>query len=204
MGDHAVRQQSAELSPSPNGWTETTLHSFGAVNDGSSAFGGVVFDSHGNLYGTTFNGGTGGGTVYQLQPSGSGWSYRVLLSLLGSEGPTATPTLDSAGNLFASTDADGSSFGNTFELSPGNNGWTYSDLHDFDGSDGSCPFGVLALDSSGNLYGTTFQGAEGGVAFEITPWGENLAILPCLYLPEIPPASVQILATSSLPSTSKH
>jgi uncharacterized repeat protein (TIGR03803 family) len=47
-----------ELSPGTNGqWTETVLHAF-AGNDGSSPYAGLVFDSAGNLYGTTMWGGT--------------------------------------------------------------------------------------------------------------------------------------------------
>ena len=51
-----------ELSPDPNGrWTETTLHSFGnsEARDGNDPSGSLVFDSAGNLYGTTDFGGKG-------------------------------------------------------------------------------------------------------------------------------------------------
>ena len=40
-----------------------------------------MFDQAGNLYGTTYAGGANGsGTIYQLKPSGSGWTENVLHS----------------------------------------------------------------------------------------------------------------------------
>ena len=56
-----------ELTPS--GGTETILHTFGGSGDGAFPWGGLVFDSSGNLYGTTFSGGANGyGTVFKLTP----------------------------------------------------------------------------------------------------------------------------------------
>ena len=55
-----------ELTPSG---TETILHTFGGSPDGASAWSGLVFDTTGNLYGTTFAGGaSGNGTVYKVTP----------------------------------------------------------------------------------------------------------------------------------------
>jgi uncharacterized repeat protein (TIGR03803 family) len=49
--------------------------------------------------------------------------------------------------------------------------WGERVLHSFDGRDGFAPYGNLIFDSSGNLYGTAFQGgnAGAGVAFKLTP-----------------------------------
>ena len=75
-----------ELTPGHGGpWTFTTIHTFGSGADGSNPYSGVIFDSHGNLYGTTFGGGDGGvpaGSAYKLSlPSGSStWSETVLMS----------------------------------------------------------------------------------------------------------------------------
>jgi uncharacterized repeat protein (TIGR03803 family) len=60
-----------ELSPSSGGtWTEKILHDFQAGGaDGTNPEVGLVMDSHGNLYGTTANGGMGGfGTVFEVTP----------------------------------------------------------------------------------------------------------------------------------------
>jgi uncharacterized repeat protein (TIGR03803 family) len=81
--------------------------------------------------------------------------------------------MDSAGNLYGTTSGDGQ-FGNgaVFKLTPSGGEWIYTSLHDFTGGvDGAAPAAALAMDSSGNLYGTaTGGGANGkGVVFEITP-----------------------------------
>ena len=59
-----------ELSPNGSGgWTETVLHSFGNGADGVFPFAGLTFDAAGDLYGTTYLGGTyDEGTVFELTP----------------------------------------------------------------------------------------------------------------------------------------
>lgn len=63
-----------KLSPGNGGWTYTSLHDFCAggyppCSDGYTPTGSLAFDSEGNLYGTTSNGGqNGGGVVYQITP----------------------------------------------------------------------------------------------------------------------------------------
>ena len=72
-----------ELSPpssSGSSWTETILWSFGNGTDGRYPEGGLVFDTEGNLYGTTgyggvygrSGGGRGYGTVFKVTPSEGG------------------------------------------------------------------------------------------------------------------------------------
>jgi hypothetical protein len=59
-----------------------------------------------------------------------------------------------------------------YELTPGTNGtWQYAVLHAFDGDDGFEPTAGLAIDSSGNIYGTAVLGGKfgGGVVFEYSP-----------------------------------
>ena len=72
-----------ELTNSGGTWTETVIYSFlGPSNsDGANPFGGLVFDSTGNLYGTTYDGGPSNqGTVFELAKSGSTWKETVLHS----------------------------------------------------------------------------------------------------------------------------
>jgi uncharacterized repeat protein (TIGR03803 family) len=58
-----------ELTKSSAGWTETILYSFTDGNDGAQPWAGLIFDSAGNLYGTTYRGGAfNAGTVYELTP----------------------------------------------------------------------------------------------------------------------------------------
>ena len=219
------------LSPSGELWREAVLYSFAGSPDGSAPLGGVLMDAAGNLFGTTFAGGPGNsGTIYELQPSGSGWTESVLyafqdpsggidpgsnLALLPSgalvgvtqaggaqnggalfqlapslggswnfsalfdfNGPALDGTYrtlipDGAGNFYGTTSDDGpDQQGSVFELSSSNGVWSYTTLHNFTGgTDGGMPFGTLALDAHGNVYGTASTGGAygNGVVFKIAP-----------------------------------
>ena len=165
------------------GWRETTLHSFqGTPNDGAFPYASVVFDAVGNLYGTTFYGGSAGvGTVFKLSPNADGtWTETLLYGFQGgSDGsyPAGPVTLDNSGNLYGTT-AGGGPYdeGTVFKLSPGSGGqWNETILHTFTGGlDGAGPSGAVVLDKAGNVFGATGFGGSygfspGGVAFEITP-----------------------------------
>src|SRR5271165_7522543 len=163
-----------QLTPSGSGWTENILHSFQEASDGAYPFGGVIFDQVGNLYGTTaYSGPAGAGTIFQLTPSNGTWTLTVLHSFAGSDGPFGGLTMDAAGNLYGTTYADGANlFGSVFRLTPSGDGWTYTDIYDYTGgNDGGYPFGTVAFDANGNLYGTasTFGKNGYGVVWEITP-----------------------------------
>ncbi|MFZ0794834.1 MAG: choice-of-anchor tandem repeat GloVer-containing protein, partial [Candidatus Korobacteraceae bacterium] len=167
-----------QLVNSGSGWTENTLYQFTDGNDGRIPYGGVIADAAGNLYGTTTtDGANGGGTVFELSPSGGGYTYQTLYSFSGEAGLEVGPyddlAMDSAGNLYGTTYLDGRyGWGNVFKLAPSGSGWTYTSLHDFTGgSDGASPRCRLVFDSSGNLYGTTSIGGTNGygVVFKIAP-----------------------------------
>jgi uncharacterized repeat protein (TIGR03803 family) len=163
-----------ELSPSGSGWAQTVLYTFQGLTDGQNPVGGVVLDDAGNLYGTTFDGGiNGGGTVYELSPSGKGWTFTVLYSFTGGYGGPYNKLTIAKGNIYGSTEADGANgFGSVFKLTPANGGWTFTDLHDFaGGSDGAALYGSVAVDSAGDVFGTTNEGGSDnqGLVFEITP-----------------------------------
>jgi uncharacterized repeat protein (TIGR03803 family) len=164
-----------ELTPSASGWAESVIYNFQGLNDGQNPVGGVILDEAGNLYGTTFDGGVnGGGTVYELSPSASGWTFTTLYSFVGGYGgPYNKLTFDAQGNLYGIANSDGAyGFGSVFKLAPGNGGWTFTDLHDFtNGSDGGEPYGSVAVDSKGDVFGTAVTGGSDGegVIFEITP-----------------------------------
>ncbi len=168
-----------ELMPSGGGdWTEKVLHSFGGGSDGISPYASLIFDTAGNLYGTTFEGGIhNGGTVFELTPDGGGdWSEKVLHNFgNGADGTTPFASLiDAAGNLYGTTTGGGlHGAGTAFELSPQEGGsWTETVLHSFGNStDGAYPYSGLIFDRAGNLYGTTWEGGihAAGTVFEITP-----------------------------------
>lgn len=157
----------------------TTLYEFQEGTDGGYPRTGLIFDSAGNLYGSTpLFGANGGGTIFELSPSGDGWTFSLLYSLSGNGGGPAAPlVMDHAGNLYGTNLADGAyGYGSVFKLTPGIAGWTYTSLHDFDYDDGAAPMSTVVFDSQGNLYGTTAAGGSSygcgqgcGVIWEITP-----------------------------------
>ena len=181
-----------ELTPNEDGsWKEKVLHFFNhSAKDGYLPYAGLIFDSAGNLYGTTVGGGTdNSGIAFELSPRGNGsWKEKVLhsFSLKGDDGnqPHASLILDPAGNLYGTTVGGGADgFGTVFKLTPNKDGsWKEKVLHSFDlnGKDGLQPDGGLILDSAGNLYGTTVSGgAFWGTVFRLEPsargsWRETL------------------------------
>jgi len=168
-----------KLAPSDGGWTGSILYSFTGGGDGALPYAGLIFDRVGNLYGTTYSGGSRWGTVFQLTPSGSGWTETVLYNFQnGGDGrfPTAGLIFDPSGNLYGSTSDGGSGCcGTIFELTPSGGSWTYSLVYSFTGTeyDQCGPWGTLVMDAAGNLYGTTnCDGANGdGNIFKLTPGG---------------------------------
>jgi uncharacterized repeat protein (TIGR03803 family) len=167
----------------------TLLHGFGGGHsDGGSPAASLIFDSLGDLYGTTTTGGRGdGGTVFKVKTDGTG--FAILHSFRGeaSDGanPRASLVLDSSGNLYGTTPVGGgarapSGDGIVFKVKVDGTDWTV--LHSFGGgaSDGARPNGSLVLDSSGNLYGTTGGGGasnDGGTLFKVRIDGTHFSVL---------------------------
>jgi uncharacterized repeat protein (TIGR03803 family) len=184
-----------KLTPEAHGsWKETVLYTFSGGKDGAHPVGGVILDSAGNLYGTTWNGGVGVGVVFKLTPRVHGpWAETVLYTFAGEgEFPFSGVILDSSGNLYG-TATEGGEYGHgvVFKLTPRAQGpWAETVLYDFPGiTDGNAPFGALAFDSVGNLYGVTYVGGDTsvtcygntgcGVVFKLSPtrsgaWTETL------------------------------
>jgi uncharacterized repeat protein (TIGR03803 family) len=164
-----------ELSPSESGWTETILYNFQGLSDGQNPVGGVILDEAGNIYGGTFDGGiNGGGTVYELSPSGGTWTINILYSFVGGYGgPYNKLAFDTKGNLYGATEGEGANgLGLVFKLTPSNGNWEFTDLYDFPGGNkGGQPYGGVAVDKQGNIFGTADLGGKDnqGVVFEITP-----------------------------------
>ncbi len=138
----------------------TVLHSFNGSDpfrsDGGSPFAGVIIDSAGTLYGTTWSGGAQRfGIVYKLEANGT---YTILHSFMGDDGinPFAGVVRDSAGTLYGTTR---SGPGNVYKLEA--NG-TFTVLHTFTEPDGFSPHAGVIVDSAGNLFGTTGSGGANG------------------------------------------
>jgi uncharacterized repeat protein (TIGR03803 family) len=185
-----------EMTRNPDGtWTENVLYSFTGGADGGQPSASLIFDASGSLYGTTNFGGGGNcnlgcGTVFTLTPASGGWAETVLYAFTGgSDGgePYARLLSDAAGNLYGTTLLGGkvsslcaTGCGTAFELTKTSSGWTESVLYAFAaGTDGASPYGALASDSTGNLYGTTYGGGYGsGVVYKLSPgssgWTESV------------------------------
>jgi uncharacterized repeat protein (TIGR03803 family) len=177
-----------------SGGKETLLYSFPGGADGANPDSVLLFDSQGNLYGTTENGGnsecggTGCGVVFELSPQSDGsWAETALYafcSLSGcadGEGPIGPLVRDPSGNLYGETflggtyrNCNGDACGVVFKLDTTGKETV---LHSFTGgTDGAFPSGGLIIDTSSNLYGVTREGGATcftsytcGVVFKITP-----------------------------------
>jgi len=154
-----------KLTNSGGVWTQTVIHTFTGGNDGYGPGAGLTFDRHGNLYGMTPTGGAKGlGVIFQMRANSNGtWSERVIHTFTGGNDGAAASAgrliLDGAGNLYGVATAGGANgSGTAFELTPAAGGkWTFKVLYAFKGSpDAGFPYGALAFDASGNLYGTTY------------------------------------------------
>jgi uncharacterized repeat protein (TIGR03803 family) len=180
-------------------WKEKVLHAFTGGVDGNEPAARIIFDSAGNLYGTTLYGGTpglGNGTVYRLSQQNGKWNETVLYAFQGQLGgghdgsiPGGGLIFDAAGNLYGTTGAGGAnSTGTVFKLTPSGNTWIETVIYNFAGKpDGIGPIGELIADSAGTLYGVTNSGgtntntnsAGGGTIFELSPnldgtWSETV------------------------------
>jgi uncharacterized repeat protein (TIGR03803 family) len=154
------------------GGTETVLYSFAGGSDGEHPYAGVIQGSDGNIYGTTYQGGTSGyGTVFKVTPGGT---ETVLYSFSGGSSDGANPEAGliqgSDGNFYGNTYGGGASnLGTVFELTASG---TETVLHAFAGgsSDGANPTANLVQGSDGNLYGSTAAGGAGndGTFFKVT------------------------------------
>ena len=156
---------------------ETVLYSFTGGADGSSP-NGVIRDSAGNLYGTTYQGGaSNAGVVFKIDTSGN---ETVLYTFTGGAdggGPYGPLVRDSKGNLYGTTYQGGASnVGVVFKIDKSGNETV---LYTFTGgADGGYPYGALILDSEGNLYGTTNGGGASGagVVFKINTSGKEIVL----------------------------
>jgi len=170
-------------------WTKTILFAFpGMTNGGRAPNYEIAIDGSDNLFGTTQAGGTSNayGTVFEVSPpaGGSGsWTATILHNFTGgSDGgyPGAGLTLGANGVLYGTASYSGvaNDSGTAFQLTPpsGGGSWKYTVIHTFaGGKDGATPASTLALDPSGNLYGTTENGGSTacylgcGTVFKLAP-----------------------------------
>ena len=171
----ASGSQSVAQTESVPGTTFTTLHSFTGT-DGTKSFAGLVQDKNGNLYGTTYFGGSkNDGEVFRITTAGKLTTLHSFCSRSGctdGEYSYAVLAQGADGNFYGTTYLGGSKDdGTVFKKSPSG---TLTTLHNFGGADGSQPLAGLAAGSDGNFYGTTNLGGShnGGSVFKVTTSGQ--------------------------------
>ena len=175
-----------ELSKSGSTWTETVLHTFDDISgdDGYYPYGTLVFDAAGNLYGTTQSGGKlGGGTAFQLKASNGKYTYKVIHGFTTSSStayyPYAGLVVDSKnGYLYGTTYYGGVVWnaGAVYQLREVSGVWIFSVIYNFLGDSlGQYSEAGLAVDATGNIYGTNYQGGAFnlGDVFKLTPGANN-------------------------------
>jgi uncharacterized repeat protein (TIGR03803 family) len=161
-------------------WTERLLYVFGSQQgDGGSPAASLIFDKHGNLYGTCLGG------VFQLVPAKGGlWTETLIHQFVGGTGDGAKPLgsviMDGQGRLYGTTSEGGGTgcsedlgCGTAFELTPPaqpGGAWSEIFLSFNGGQDGATPEAGLTFGKGDALYGTTIQGGSSkdlGTVFEL-------------------------------------
>lgn len=155
-----------KLTPGATGWSETVIASFLGGKRGGGPEGAVNFDAEGNIYSTTFGGGTQGvGGVFRLSAANRSETFVSFVEAQGNIGPTAGVLIEpKTGNLYGTTSGDiDEEPGTVYRVS--RNG-TVTVL-----ASGGNPEGALIADKHGNLYGTYSTGGQYGLGavFEIIP-----------------------------------
>ncbi|HEY2894110.1 MAG TPA: choice-of-anchor tandem repeat GloVer-containing protein, partial [Pirellulales bacterium] len=156
----------------------STLATFNTAN-GSLPTPSLTFDSSGNMYGTTYEGGPYlAGTVFEIAAGSQALTTLVAFGGdIGGVGPYAGVTLDASGNLYGTAYGGADGLGIVYEIAARTH--VFTTLATFDGTNGKLPQSIVTLDASGNLYGTTpYGGASGdGTVFEIAAGSHTLTTL---------------------------
>lgn len=152
--------------------TLTPLYSFTGGSDGANPHGALLQATDGNLYGTTFSGGTNGdGTVFRITTGGAITPLYSFTNGIDGANPAAGLVQASDGILYGTTMNGGTNNdGVVFRITTSG---ALTPLYSFTGgNDGSVPVAGLVQLSDGYLYGTTSNGTNnGGAVYRITTGG---------------------------------
>jgi uncharacterized repeat protein (TIGR03803 family) len=175
------------LKKTSKGWKQTVIQNLNGSSNGGFPYEGLMMDTAGNLYGAAPTGGASGqGVIYRLSLTKKGWVETVLHSFTGQNGDGAglywiDLISDKTGNIYGATSFGGTNgTGTVWELVYSTTKKSYSEsiLYEFGASgsgDGNNPYGGLAMDSKGNLYGTTLYGGPSniGTFYKLTKQGKT-------------------------------
>jgi uncharacterized repeat protein (TIGR03803 family) len=162
---------------SPSG-TETVLYSFSGPDGSSPAYGSLMLDKTGNLYGVTaWGGASNDGVIFRITTGGS---FTLLHNFAGTDGSLANgaPVEDASGNLYG-TAAQGGNYGagTVWKLTPTGVLSVLYQLGAAGTADGSYPLAGLARDSKGTLYGVTYYGGSYGQGTVFKVKGHTFTLL---------------------------
>jgi len=177
-------------------YTEKNLHDFcsqTACSDGSAPAAGLVMNTAGVLYGTTYEGGKANqGVAFALTPNVGKYNFSVLHDFGMNDGlanPLGELILDKNGSLYGTAQGSGTNAGAVFRLSWNGTKWKLAVLHQFSGGDGEYPQTGLTYagqnagkpwNEKSPLFGTASDGGTygNGVAFELdhsgSQWTETI------------------------------
>ena len=173
------------LKKTSTGWKQTVIQNLNGSSNGGYPYEGLMMDAAGNLYGAAPTGGASGqGVIYRLSRTKTGWADKVLHSFTNANGDGSglywiDLISDTSGNIYGATSFGGTNgTGMVWELVYSETKKSYSEriLYEFGASgsgDGNNPYGGLAMDSAGNLYGTTLYGGTSniGTSYKLTKNG---------------------------------
>lgn len=173
--------------------TFSTLVNFDGIN-GESPYSSLIQGSDGNLYGTTFYGGSNSsGTVYKIALGGTLTtidSFCTQNSCIDGENPYAGLVLATDGNSYGTTEYGGVYGGGTlFRITSAGTRATLS----FTSTCGFNPMGTLVQGTDGSLYGTTSEFY--GTVFKITQGGVFTTLHTFAYTDGANPYAGVVLAT---------
>jgi uncharacterized repeat protein (TIGR03803 family) len=139
----------------------SVVTSIASFPSGAGWVSGLTLDSAGNVYGMAMLVGSASATVFEIASGTSAVTTLASPANAGGAPPLAGITLDAAGNLYGTTQSGGpAGVGTVFEIAKGTNSATT--IAAFGATNAAEPYGTVALDASGNLFGTTFTGGPSG------------------------------------------
>jgi uncharacterized repeat protein (TIGR03803 family) len=167
-----------KLNPDGSGFT--VLKNFDSPTTGGNCWGGLLLGSDGVLYGTTSTGGTGGaGSVFKLNPDGTGFAVLKNFDAPTTGGGSYAPLVEVDQVLYGTTYLGGNgNAGTVFKLNP--NGSGFAVLKHFDNSTtGGHPTAGLILGPDGVLYGTAAHGGSFlfGTIFKLKTSGSAFGVI---------------------------